>query len=55
MKLPAVVRTKMRRISYEKPSSDVEAVAKALRLSWVSAKEVGIKTFDYFVEREVEK
>jgi len=55
MKLPAVARTTMRRISYEKPATEVEAVAKALRLRSVSAKEVGIRTFDYFVEREVEK
>ena len=55
MKLPAVARTTMRRISYEKPATEVEAVARALRLRSVSAKEVGIRTFDYFVEREVEK
>lgn len=55
MKLPTVPRARMRRISYEKPVAEVEAVASALKLRSASAKEIGIRTFDYFVEREVDK
>jgi transcriptional regulator NrdR family protein len=53
MVLPSIKKRKVRRICYEKPVSEIENVASALGLSKVSLKEVGIKTFDYFREREV--
>jgi hypothetical protein len=54
MKLPKVAYTQMRRICYDKPESEVKTVARALGLRGTfSAKEVGIKTFDYYKEREV--
>jgi hypothetical protein len=55
MRLPRVAYTQMKRICYDKPEADVKAVAKALGLRGsYSAKEVGIKTFDYFKEHEVD-
>lgn len=55
MRLPRVVYTEMRRICYDKPEADVKAAARALGLRGTfSAKEVGIKTFDYYKEHEVD-
>lgn len=53
MMLPKVSGRKMKRIQYDKPLSEVEAVAKALKMGSLSGKEIGIRTFDYFREREV--
>jgi hypothetical protein len=53
MSFPKIGKTKTRRIQYDKPLSEIEAVAKALKMRRLSLKEIGIKTFDYFKEREV--
>lgn len=42
----------MVRISYQRPLKDVEKVRKALGRSKMSYKEVGQKTFDYFMSKE---
>jgi len=51
--LPSIKKEAVRTISYQKPLRDIEAVAKALDVKTSSAKEVGIRTFDYVYEREV--
>lgn len=53
MTLPKLTKKKTRRIQYDKPISEIEAVAKALKMRYLSLKDVGIKTFDYFRDREV--
>jgi len=53
MTLPKLTKKKTRRIQYDKPISEIEAVAKALKMRRMSLKDVGIKTFDYFKGREV--
>jgi Histidine kinase-, DNA gyrase B-, and HSP90-like ATPase len=54
MRLPRVAYTQMKRICYDKPETEVKNVARALGLHGnYSAKEVGIKTFDYCKEHEV--
>jgi len=55
MVLPGIRKRKIRRICYDKPISEIESVAEALGMKKVSLKEVGIKTFDYFAEREIGK
>ncbi|MCH8039502.1 MAG: ATP-binding protein [Nitrospinae bacterium] len=55
LRLPRIPGKPMLRICYDKPVKEIEGVAKALRMKRVSAKEVGIRTFDYFRDREVEK
>jgi len=53
MKLPKPAAKKTVRIQYDAPKAMVEAVAEALELDRVSAVQVGLKTFEYFVEREI--
>ncbi len=55
LKLPKIPAKPMRRICYDKPEDEIKAVEKALGMKRLSAKEVGIRTFDYFRDREVEK
>ncbi len=54
MKLPIIATGGMTRICYNKPTADVEAVAKALGMRNASPRAVGIRTFDYVKEKEVE-
>ncbi len=54
MQLPKPTAKKTVRIQYDAPKEVVQAVAKALGLDRVSASQVGIKTFEYFVDREIE-
>ena len=54
MLFPAISsRTHTRRIQYDKPETEIRLVAKALKLRTLSLKEVGIKTFDYYRDKEV--
>jgi hypothetical protein len=53
MILPRLTKKKTKRIQYDKPLSEIEAVAKALRMRKLSLKEVGTRTFDYYRDREV--
>lgn len=52
-KLPAVVRKDVVMIAYVRNTADVQAAAEALGLVGYSPSEVGIKTFEYYFEREV--
>jgi hypothetical protein len=54
MKLPTIQTTGTSRICYSKPTAEVEAVAKALGMRTVSPRAVGIRTFDYVKDHEVE-
>ena len=53
MQLPEPAAKRTVRIQYDAPKKTVEAVAEALQLGKVSAVQVGLKTFEYFVEREI--
>jgi hypothetical protein len=52
--LPKVRDAKVRRICFDKPTAEIEAVGKALGLKVNSVKQVGIAAFDYVRDREVE-
>lgn len=39
-------------IQYKKPIEDIERIRKCLKKPWMSYKEIGIKTFDYFMDME---
>lgn len=52
-KLPATTRVDMVTIEYVRERLDVEAAAEALDLIGSSPSEVGIRTFEYFLSREV--
>lgn len=59
MKFPSIERkkaaVKMTGIQYTKPEPQVRRVAEALGNRWMSNREVGIRTFDYFCENEIEE
>lgn len=52
-KLPAVNRREVVMIAYVRDTAEVQAAAEALGLIGLSPSEVGIRTFEYFVSREV--
>lgn len=52
-KFPKLIEKKTRRIQYDKAEDEILAVAEALGLKRLALKEVGIRTFDYFRDREV--
>lgn len=54
MKLPTIENRELRQICYDKPVSEIEAAARALGLKRASARAVGMRTFDYFLEHEGE-
>ncbi len=53
MKLPATIAKNVVSIEYVREASDVEAAAEALNMVGSSPSEVGIRTFEYFLAREV--
>lgn len=56
-KLPRQTTAKVEvvKISYSRPKSEVRSVAKALGDEDLAPKEIGIRTYEYFLEREVEQ
>jgi hypothetical protein len=54
MKLPTIKTGEMSRICYSKPTADIEGVARALGMRSASPRAVGIRTFDYVKEKEVD-
>lgn len=57
MKLPEIARSRIvhRNVAYRKPEAELLAAAAALGDRNMPFKEIGIRTFDYFYEREVEE
>lgn len=55
LKVPAIIDDPHLRIQYNKPWTEIVALGKALRLSRISGKGVGIASFEYAYKREVRK
>lgn len=53
--LPKMKKPEIRRICFDKPVAEIEAVGKALGINVKSLKQVGIAAFDYVRDREVGK
>jgi hypothetical protein len=51
--LPAMEGEELVRIEFKKPKNEVDALSKALNLSGASPTEVGMRAFEYAMEREV--
>lgn len=51
--LPKIKKADVRRICFDKPVSEIEAVGRALGINAKSLKQVGIAAFDYVRDREV--
>lgn len=52
-KLPPITRTDVTVVSYIRDTADVNAVAESLGMVGSSPSDVGLKTFEYYLEREV--
>jgi hypothetical protein len=58
MKLPFVERKpkiKMATIQYKRPEEEVKKVAVSLGSALISNKDVGIRTYEYYLENEIEE
>ncbi len=53
--LPKIKKPEVRRICFDKPVDEIEAVGRALGINVKSLKQVGIAAFDYVRDREVGK
>lgn len=53
--LPKIKKPEIRRICFDKPVAEIEAVGRALGINVKSLKQVGIAAFDYVRDREVGK
>ena len=51
--LPTIKKPYLRRICFDKPAAEIEAVGRALGINVTSLKQVGIAAFDYVRDREV--
>jgi hypothetical protein len=51
--LPTIKKAEVRRICFDKPVAEIEAVGRALGINVKSLKQVGIAAFDYVRDREV--
>lgn len=52
--LPQIQTQTLRRICFDKPQTEIDAVAKALGIRFTSVKQVGIAAFDYVRKNEVD-
>jgi hypothetical protein len=53
--LPKIKKAEVRRICFDKPVAEIQAVGRALGINIKSLKQVGIAAFDYVRDREVGK
>ena len=51
--LPKINKPEVRRICFDKPVAEIEAVGRALGINVKSLKQVGIAAFDYVRDRDV--